>query len=412
MAGPFTPPASLDAPQRLELARSAGKLALAVATGVDPRALARTTAEIVAACGDPAAEAIVRWAEAEGIAALIAPSLGPMAPTAVAAGLADTARRVADRAVVLAADRARLAGALTSAGVPWRPLKGAWLADNAYPDPTLRPMADTDIYVPPEHVPAADAALSGMGYRHAGTSWKHDAYAMPGAAVVDWRGEHPDNPRPVDVHARVLEGFRGLTLDIGALTASPEATAAMPVDPWPDDAAMLLHITAHATVDALSRKLRLLSLVDVGVVASRATDRTWRRAVDVAATPHAARFIWPALYLAARELDAHVPCTVLEGLARHVRAPLRRWADGVDVDQVARAGMATARRPLLETPRMWPLNARETGTVVRWIAWPPRSALADRYPRLASSPHWPLAFALHVADSWRTARHRWRLRDR
>ena len=175
---------------------------------------------------------------------------------------------------------------------------------------------------------------------------------------------------------------------------------------------MLLHVAAHATVDALGRRLRLLSLVDVGVVAARAADRTWQRVIDAAATPHAARFIWPALCLAARELDAPVPRTVLDVLVRYVRAPLRRWADNVDLEKVSRAGSATARRPLLEIPRMWPLDACEAGTVLRWIAWPPRSALVDRYPRLASSPQWPVAYALHVADSWRVARHRWRVRVR
>lgn len=411
-AAPFTPPASLGRAQRRVLARTAGRLALAAATGADERAAARAVAGTLEAYDDPAAEAVVRWAEAEGVAALIASTLGPLAPAAVADGLADTARRVAQRSAVLAADRGRMAVALASAGVPWRPLKGAWLADHAYPDPALRPMADTDLWVPSAHARAAHAALSGMGYRLTSTSWKHASYALPGATVVDRRGEHPDNPRPVEVHPRILEGFRGLTLDVGALLASPEAAAARPVDPWPDEAMMLLHVAAHATVDALGRRLRLLSLVDVGVVAARATDRTWQRVIDAAATPHAARFIWPALCLAAREIDAPVPCTVLEVLARSVRVPLLRWADDVDIDQVSRAGSATARRPLLEIPRMWPRNAREAGTVLRWICWPPRSALADRYPRLASSPRWPLAYALHVADSWRVARHRWRVRVR
>jgi len=368
---PFTTWASLDRRLRRALARDAARLAAAAAIGNDTQRLAAAAAATIAACGPAAADALVRWAEAEGLSALIAPALRPLTPGAVADGLADTAQRVTERAVVLAADRQSLAAALTAAGVPWRPLKGAWLADHAYRDAALRPMADIDIWVPREREAAAIEAIAALGYRRSAASWKHSVYAMPGDHVVDWRGEHAANPRPIEVHRRWLEGFRGLVIDIGDLRARAHSNDG---EAWPDPAAMLLHVAAHASVDALGRRLRLLALVDVAVLASAASERTWHQLMAVAATPRAARFVWPSLELARRELDAPVPASVLRALGASIRAPLRRWADGIDLDDATRSGGATAPRPLWEIPRLWPLDVRESLTVMRWIAWPPRAA--------------------------------------
>lgn len=396
-AGAFTPP-TLPRAVRRGLAPAAGRIAVAAALGRPPAMDALGTLSAVVASSPPAA--IARWAEAEGVSALLVVALERAAvtlPTAVAAALGDTAARVAQRAARLADDRRRLAEALRGVGVPWRPLKGAWLADHAYGSRAQRPMADTDLWVDRADLSRADAALAALGYRRASASWKHVVYRRPGEGVVDARGEHADNPRPVEIHPWLGEGLRGVTFDIGrAAGAVPPVDAA-----WPDAATMMLHVAAHATVDAVARRLRLLALVDVAVLAARLDGEAWRRAGERAQSPSAARFVWPALALAKRDLDAEVPAAVLAALAGGVRPALRDWVDASDIDAVSRWAAADVRRSLVDVPRVWPIGWREAGTVWRHIVWPPRRALADRYPRLAGSPAWPLVYAAHAAFSLR-----------
>ncbi|MEO8082275.1 MAG: nucleotidyltransferase family protein [Ardenticatenales bacterium] len=408
-------PSALDPPDRLALARDVGRLAVGAALGLPDDALVRRVAERLGGRTGAAAEAFGRWAEQEGVAALIAPSLrrrvGPDRVSAVIPDLLDdTARRVALRALALSDDRARSQSALAAEGVPWRPIKGAWLADNAYRSPDVRPMADTDVFVPGAMLAAADRALTSLGYARGVQSWKHIVYRRPGEAVVDPRGEHVDNPRPMEVHPRWGDAFRGVWLDVGAMDGErlggpPYACA----EPWPDRAAMMIHVAAHATVDALGRRLRLLALVDAAVLAAQLTAAEWQAVRRSAGNARAARFVWPALALARRDLGAAIPDDVLATLAGHVRPALRRWLDDVDVDCVGRHG-AGARRSFFEVPRIWPIDARERRTVWRWILWPPRAALVDREPRWASSALWPMAYARHTVFLGRGACRRLRQR--
>ncbi len=397
--------AALPRSMRRLLAPAVGRVASAAARGRPPAVDdARHVASLVAAAPPPA---VARWMEAEGVSALVG-AAGIAAPPATVARWTDTAERVARRAERLLDDRRQLAAALATHGVPWRPLKGAWLADHVYAAAALRPMADTDVWVEAADLDRADSALSSLGYRRAFATWKHAVYRRPGERVVDPRGEHPDNPRPVEVHATWGEGLRGVSLDVAALAAGAGGGPAA----WPDGAAMLVHVAAHATVDALARRLRLLSLVDVAVLASGLDDGAWRRVAQLAGSPAAARFVWPALSLAADALGADVPHDVAAALERAVRPPLRRWRAGIDVDALGRWAVLDVRRPFVDIPRIWPLDAREAATVWRAILWPPRAALMDRDPALAGSRAWPLAYARHAGYVLRTAtgraRRRWR----
>ncbi|MDH5283361.1 MAG: nucleotidyltransferase family protein [Gemmatimonadota bacterium] len=59
----------------------------------------------------------------------------------------------------------RAAQALDSAGVPFVVLKGMALAHLAYPDPSLRPMGDLDLWTRPEYLDAGTSALLEAGLR-------------------------------------------------------------------------------------------------------------------------------------------------------------------------------------------------------------------------------------------------------
>jgi hypothetical protein len=283
---------------------------------------------------------------------------------------------------------------MAEAGVRCLPLKGGWLAESGLADGS-RPAADLDVFVPAAHTRGALAVLSRLGYLEHGSTARH-VRLVPGGldVVVDARGEHPNNPRPVEVHPRVSASFRGLTLD---LTDSVLNGDAEPVGlPAP---VALAHLAAHASVDGLARRLRLLQLDDLTRAARALSSDDWSCLLELAPTSHEARFLWPSLALAARHVAAPVPSWALDTLGARVPARLLAWVDGVDPDALSRAARGDARRALLEVPTIWPVGWRERLRVWRFILLPSRADLSDRYGNLASGPLWPLAYARHAGYS-------------
>jgi hypothetical protein len=346
--------------------------------------------------------------------------------------VADAAERTLARGERLLADRRRIETAFGSAGIAATWLKGAWLAERIYDPPGSRPAADLDVLVrDPSQAVLAGAVLARLGYVQTERTWKHAVFAQPdNRAVVDWRGEHPDNPRPVEVHTWLGEAFRGIRFDLRAPLASipsagpgriglpgsasaPPGMTAFAVSSWTvlPNWLGLAHLAAHASVDALGRKLRLIQLIDLARLAPRLEAADWRAFEQCCATPPAARFVWPALALGVRELGSDgMPEGLLDRLAESVQPSLRAWVERLDVDTASRFGRMEARRALDEVPRIWPLDRRERWTVWRFVAWPARWELADRYPRLARSALWPLMYLRHLGYNAGVARRRWRQR--
>ncbi len=349
--------------------------------------------------------ALPALAEGHGVAALVAARLAPHGAEPVARQLEDAAARTLARGERMAADGARIGQALARAGIPFAWIKGLWLAPRLYDPPAARPLADLDLLVPPGAVQATTGVLTALGYVEDGRTWKHRRFIQPAnRGVVDLRGEHPDNPRPVELHAWLGEAFRGIVLDLsGGLRLNLPATV------LPPDLGFA-HLAAHATVDALGRRARLIQWVDLARQAATFGAGDWSALVDLAATPHAARFVWPALALAARDLGAPVPGEVRAALDARITPRLRAWIAAADLDALSFTGRAGVPRPLGEIPAIWPRGAAEHVAVWRFIMLPGRWELADRYPRLAGSRLWPLVYARHAAYSAERLARRWRQR--
>jgi len=344
-------------------------------------------------------------AEGHGVAALVAPRLAPHAPDAAARALVDAAARTLARGQRMTEDAAQVAAALQAAAVPFAWIKGAWLAPRCYDPPAARPLADLDLLVPPPADARAVRVLADLGYREIRRTWKHRAYLRPGnTAVVDYRGEHPANPRPIEVHAWLGEAFRGVTLNL-----SRSWQPALPAAELPPVVGMA-HVAAHAGVDALERRARLVQWVDLARLAAELDAADWDGLAGLIGTPHAARFAWPALALARRTVGLAIPPDVAALIEAMVDPPLRAWVAGADLDAVSPFGRGDAARRLGEVPAMWPRTAAERRAVWRFILAPGRWQLADRYPRLARSPAWPLMYARHLAYSVRRLAERWRQR--
>ena len=341
--------------------------------------------------------AVPDLAEAHGLAMLIGTRLAAEAPPAAYAGLGSLAGRTSARAARLASDRAAIRREFRRSGLQYCWLKGAWLAEAGVVD-ELRPSADTDVLcVAGER--RASAVLCDLGYRLDGRTGRHAVYRLPGnRRVVDERGEHPDNPRPVEVHHRVTESYRGTAMNLTPLFTTKPAVGAV-----------FLHLAAHTTVDAVSRRMRAVQLLDLAALAPRLDASDWR-IVHAAARPAIARFVWPALHLAAIHAAADVPDEVMASLRAQVARSLRRWTESSDVDGLSRVGRADTPRRLLEMPRYWPLDASERWRMWRTILLPPRGEIADRDPGAAAGSHWPVLYARHVPYVLRVAVRRMRRR--
>jgi hypothetical protein len=365
----------------------------------------------------PAGLAPAQWrdlatlAEGHGLAAFVVAAAREWADTtdaAVVDGLArleDAAARTLARGRLLAREQAALDEALRRRRLPFAWLKGgALIGTDLYAEPAARPRADLDLYLPEAFWPGATDALRALGYRAAQRSWKHAVWQNADHRVVDLRGEHPDNPRCVELHPWLGEGFRGLRLDLGWALYPLR-----PAHPLPPGLA-LAHLAAHATVAMLERRLRLVQLLDLATLAERLDDDALAQAAGIGARPGAARFLWPSLALTARLAPSPGLLRLLPDLASRASDRLRQWLAAEDLDRLSWPGRESAARSLLEIPRVWPETSAERLTVWRSILLPPPDLLADRYPDLAAEGRHGAMFIRHLGFTMALARRRWRRR--
>ena len=273
---------------------------------------------------------------------------------------------------------AAILGAAATAGIEVMPLKGALLTTMDGPDASARPMADLDVLVHPADRVGIGALLERLGYRHAPESNPrptHDVFLDPGGGrVVDLVGEHPDNPRRVEVHVEVKRHLWGwvddddLTPALWAGARSGEVVGERAAIPRIE--ALFAHLAIHASSDLLVGRGRLVQWLDLGSMAPLAG--------DLATMPHP-RLAFPALRLAARALPDAMAALDLAALSAAIPDRLVRWAATVPLDH--RCGLTTGRPP-----------TEPSGLSARWERWrPDRWRLAVAYGDAAL----PIALARH-----------------
>jgi hypothetical protein len=271
-----------------------------------------------------------------------------------------------DRVARLHDDLAAILHEANKAGIGVMPLKGSLLTTRYYASPELRPMADLDLLVRSEDAPALRAVLETMGYRlQAPVSRRHGRirqFINPGGnQIVSTRGDHPDNPRPVDVHTDLRRylwvdfAVHDLTDFVWSQSQRGEILGERVWLPAPDR--MLVYLATHALYHHLFGTGRLMHLLDLGQLAP--------------AIPHLdppdADWVYPALRLAARVAPSRFADADLSALARRTHPRLRRWAATVPLDE--RCGLNTDPTP----PAKWKRGQ------LRWRRWhpsPQRLALA------------------------------------
>lgn len=362
-----------------------------------------------------AAERVATWSDEtwarfrehvvmQGLAAVLAGharalGAGTILPNWIRDWLGEQERRNALRVDRMQAELATILREAATRGIDVIPLKGAYLFAIDAADPRRRPVADLDVLIRPGDRRAFRAVLRGLGYgpdRRARVSLRPEPWYGPdGRTVVARDGEHPDNPRPIEVHLAIhrhsWEWLDGDTLtEVAWRTAMPGTLVGQPAL-LPPIELIFEHLAVHATIGLMRGRARLIQWLDLARLAQAgAAPATWH-------LPHLA---YPALQLAVRALPEMREHLDLDALAR-VSAPAAvTWARTVPLNRLA--GLES-KRPIFP-PR------DRGGMVERWR--PSRMRLGVAYGPVPLG----VALARHALASGRysirfvRSRSRYRLR--
>jgi hypothetical protein len=262
-------------------------------------------------------------------------------PPEVAGWIEDEAALNLQRTGLMCREGVEILDSAATAGIEVLPLKGlalaAWL-----PRLDHRPMADLDLLVRPDHAHSLRELLVELGYPTRVSKAKHDEYLrVSGRRVVSLEHEHPDNPRPVDVHLRCGESFARYRVDLTEETWSSAVEATIGAAPVkaPAVEAIWIHLVVHAAWQwwfGGGRMVQLLDLVEL---------LPWVPDPAAALAPVDPRIALLALEPAERLLPGRLPPALLEDLRRHAG----RSAAGLaaNLDPVGSSHLTQHRRSLL-----------------------------------------------------------------
>jgi hypothetical protein len=312
--------------------------------------------------------------------------------------LAEQYRLSSERVALLLGELAELLHACRAAGIDVLPLKGSLLAAGYYAEPGLRPMNDLDVLVHPKDEPSLVKLLAQLGYQPLARSWKHLLLARPEGRgpIVSWDGEHPANPRSLDLHIQLEEQFWGLRYDLtssawaGAEPGKLLGVEALLMRPT----ALLHHLAVHASSDAIARRIRLLHLHDIALVARKVDDQGWQQILGWAGEQREQRLIYPALAFTSRYYPV-VPAAVLNELRAGMPPALLRHLDESTLDRFSFCNTAPT---LLGERLLWFRSGRERAAALRHMLLPDAGEIATWYPALARPALLPLAYARYGAE--------------
>ncbi len=317
-------------------------------------------------------------------------------PGEIADALAVAYRRTTMRVLSMQRDMVQVSRTLDAAQVPHLFMKGAYLAQFAYPELGLRPLRDLDLLVRRDQAMVAFNALLDGG--------------------LERDPMHMGNPEAYLVNAKHLPRIRipnGATVEVHTLTTTPNEI--MPYDPalgrfevlgprgvvrdvagkdicfsGPED--LLLHICVHAVLDNQFNN-GPLTLSDLAWILAR-HDIDWPQFWQRAAERHATRGVALALRLLEREWPG-VRIGWDDAASRSVGAddPILSVAAHSMLRSFEARGDVALQTELADTRSV----GGKLGRLLR-RAFPSRSSIAQEFPVRASSP---LVWFYYPVKWWR-----------
>lgn len=216
--------------------------------------------------------ALVTAARVHGVGPRLASKLrdAPWVPPGVMDWFEAEAEFNRQRVARLCSEGAEILGVAAKNGIRVLPLKG--LALRAHLPSTeidRRPMADLDLLVRPGDTAALHDVLHELGYDRVSSKAKHDEYLPEAGRRVAVRDhEHPENPRPVDVHVRCGEDFARTRFDLtDTIWSSARSSIICGIEaPVPGIQAVWNHLLLHTAWQwwfGGGRMVQLLDLVEL-----------------------------------------------------------------------------------------------------------------------------------------------------
>ncbi|MGI9234250.1 MAG: nucleotidyltransferase family protein [Woeseiaceae bacterium] len=250
-------------------------------------------------------------------------------------------------------------------------LKGTALRTFGIYAPGERPMGDIDLLVRAENLDSIDVALQSLGYRQIYTSRRHAVYAPRRMAKPQGFGEHVQNPLPIEVHTAVTESLPVSKIDItNRLQPAPGHPG---LNPYPNLAALMLHLVLHTAGAIKARALRQIQIHDIARFSSHLSDDDWGSLLAVPHTDECRWWLFTPLALTARYYPNSIPRDVLESTYAACPALLRFATDRQRLTDVSWSNLRIAAFPGIA----WSRTPLELLRLVRGRVIPNRVALSE-----------------------------------
>jgi hypothetical protein len=304
----------------------------------------------------------------------------------------------------LKAELEQVLGAAQKARIPVVPLKGSATLYTLYATtPALRPMADMDLMVRSDEEGGFTDLLYGLGYLPDESTPRHRTFSHPAAQkVVYTRGEHPDNPRGIQLHTQVSEQFWGSYFDVTDTLWQGSAASFGSAYGWLSaPLGMMQHLLIHTSADVIAGKARLIRFYDIALLAKQLDAEQWQTLVQAATEKQEARWFYTSLTLSVRYLKAEIPAWVLEALEN---ATPPGWREFLSRSTLYHLSFCNPLRVSLQERLMWHRPGRER-TVALWhCLFPAPTQLREYHPEITAKGQLPLAYVRHLrsmADGFR-----------
>jgi len=206
--------------------------------------------------------------------------------------------------------------------VPFVGLKGVALHALCLYQPGERPMADVDLLVSPVSSDRAVQILESLGFSESFACLRHKVFVPSVQTVHASLGEHAQNYMKIELHERVAEVLPFRTTDVTASVYPPHAHPGL--NPYPSNAALMIHLLIHAANSMAYRALRLLHLHDIALLSTRMSSADWAELLRHGQSSGGPWWALPPLQLTTRYYGSVVPKAVLGALHDHCHWSLRR----------------------------------------------------------------------------------------